>query len=76
MRIEVATLPEASGARKKKGDLLQEFAREFADTRGLSVIEELRTASSEIDLHCKDESTGESARVIRSAKRVSGIDPH
>ncbi|WP_153768150.1 AAA family ATPase [Labrenzia sp. CE80] len=69
MRIEVAQAPETSGANKKKGDLLQEFSREFAATRDLRIIEELRTASSEIDLHCEDPSTGETIYMECKAHR-------
>ena len=69
MRIEVATSLGAAGANKKKGDLLQAFARDFATTQGLQVVEELRTASSEIDLHCEDTATGQTIYLECKAHR-------
>lgn len=68
-RIEVAALAEASGASKTKGDLLQEFAREFANTRGFEVVEEVRTATSEIDLDCRDRASGETIYMECKAHR-------
>ena len=69
MRIEVAALVDAPGASKQKGDLLQDFAHEFATTQGLRVVKELRTASSEIDLHCENRSTGETIYIECKAHR-------
>lgn len=59
MRIEVAAQLDDKAATKTKGDLLEAFAYELASSRGLSVEQEVRTASSEIDLLCVDKSTGE-----------------
>lgn len=59
MRIEVAAHLDDKAAKKTKGDLLEDFAHELASSRGLSVEKEVRTASSEIDLLCIDNSTGE-----------------
>lgn len=59
MRIEVAAHLDDKAAKKTKGDLLEDFAYELASSRGLSVEKEVRTASSEIDLLCVDDSTGE-----------------
>jgi hypothetical protein len=70
LQIEVAVQADTDGSNKKKGDLLEEFAGEFAATQGFDfIVREVRTASSEIDLECTNSSTGERTYIECKAHR-------
>ena len=76
MRIEIAT-KEHPASRKLKGDLLEDLAKDFAKSQGLTVIgQEIRTASAELDLFCRDEINGTDITIEckGSRSRVSKTD--
>lgn len=69
MQYIIEICAEEADSTTKKGQILESFSREFLETQGFEVQEEVRLTGMEIDLLCRDTATGETVLVECKAYR-------